>query len=455
MKLLVFLMVLLSAPVFAQEGRVAVIPFDQTDGSRAAASRMAEMLAGAGRDVVNGGPVFEAVSQHRIDVPNEIASEFVGVSERIAQGGNDFFYKGETQALEILSPILELGVRNFAYLASRPDLVPQYYEAGLIVLRAYQGLKRPDDVKATARLLARLFPALSPSLKTAPPDVLEMMRNAKASVLEKDGAKVGVRVEGAEDCRRYLNGTPVEDGSYPVASQTPVYVFVECQGRRSAVWELRLQPGRNVVVPIVPSYQDGFAMSDDSYQSRRDAELVMQAIAFWGGFDEVVGLRQPTTQQNAPTLFGHLREGHVTWTETRDVPAFVGFVERTFDVQVAAGTAAEQQPDFIGWSLVGGGFLAAAGGGALILVGNAKAVDIKCSGSAVQKPDPSDCDGAQVPLSESEFESERTTANALRIGGISLAAAGVAAIAWGVWRLLDDDAPEHIEPAGGGFTWQF
>jgi len=455
MKFLILLIILMSGPVFAQEGRVAVIPFDQTEGSRAAASRMAEMLAGAGRDVVNGDPVFEAVSQHRIDVPNEIASEFVGVSERIAQGGNDFFYKGEAQALEILSPILELGVRNFANLASRPDLVPQYYEAGLIVLRAYQGLKRPDDVKATARLLARLFPALSPSLKTAPPDVLEMMRNAKASVLEKDGAKVGVRVDGVEGCRRYLNGTPVKDGSYPVASETPVYVFVECQGRRSAVWELRLQPGRNVVVPIVPGYQDGFAMSDDSYQSRRDAELVMQAIAFWGGFDEVVGLRQPATQQTAPTLFGHLRDGHVTWTETRDVPAFVGFVEKTFDVQVAAGANPESPPDYFARSLVGGGAMAAIGGGVLIFLGQNKAQDILCSGSAQQKPDVGDCSGAPIPLSESEFDSERTKANALRISGVSLAGAGVVALAWGVWRLVDDDVPEEIRPAGGGISWRF
>lgn len=455
MKFLVFLFLSLSAPAFAQQGKVAVIPFDKTDGSRAAASRMAEMLAGAGRDVVDGGPVFEAVSQHRIDVPIEVAEEFVGVSERIAQGGNDFFYKGENQALEILSPLLELGVRHFAYLASRPDLVPQFYEAGLIVLRAFQGLKRPDDVKATANLLARLFPALSPSLKTAPPDVLEMMRNAKASVLENGGAKVGVRVEGIDNCRRYLNGTPIGDGSYPVASQTPVYVFVECQGRRSGVWELRLASGRNVVVPIVPGYEDNFAMSDDSYQSRRDAELVMQAIAFWGGFDEVVGLRQPATQQTAPTLFGHLREGHVTWTETRDVPAFVGFVEKTFDVQVAAGAAPETRTDYAAWSLVGGGALAALGGGAMVLWGNATAQDILCSGSALQQPDAGDCSGVQTPLSESEFETERTKANVLRIGGISLVGAGVVALAWGVWRLVDDDVPEQIRPTGGGISWQF
>ena len=345
---------------------------------------------------------------------------------------------------------------NFSYLATRPDLVPQFFEAGLIVLRAYQGLKRPEDVKATANLLARLFPALSPSLKTAPPDVLELMRKSKANVVEKAGAKVGIRIEGDAKCTRYLNGTAIQDGSYPVAPETPLYIFAECDGHRSDVWELRVQPGRNVVVPLVPNYGDQFKMSDDSFQSRRDAEVVLQSIAFWGGFEEVVGLRQPATQNTAPTLFGHLREGHVTWTETRDVPAFVGYVESTFDVRVSdTAPAPTSNVDWVAWSLVGGGALTAAGGVVLVLLANQKAQDIVCSGSAVEKPSAADCDGSFAPLTEAEFNSQRSTANAMRVGGFTAIGAGAALLTWGLWRFLDEDATVHVNPSGGGFTWAF
>lgn len=438
--------------------KIAVVPLDQTDETQAAASRMAEMLASGGREVVYGEPVFEAVAQHKVPVNPTVATEFVGISERIARGGNDFFYKGESQALEVLAPVMELGVREFSYLASRPDLVPQFYEAGLIVLRAYQGLKRPEDVRATASMLARLFPALSPSLKTAPPDVLELMRTAREGVVVGDGASVGVRVEGEDGCIRYLNGTPIEQGSYPVAANSPVYVFVECSGRRSDVWELRVPPGKQVVVPITASHSDRFELSDDSFESRREAEVVMLTIAFWGGFDEVVGVRQPSTQANSPTLFGHLRERHVTWTETRDVPAFEGFVERTFDVRVQNGEVGRlesaSETDWTPWVMVGTGVVMAAGGGVSIWMAEETADDIVCSGSALEKPEPGACENVGTPLTEEAFEDEVLKANVLRIGGVAAAGVGLGLVGWGIWKMVGDET-SRVEPARGGFAWRF
>ena len=98
MKFWVFVSLLLSSSAFAQQGKVAVIPLDQTEGSLAAASRMAEMLAAGGREVVYGEPVYEMVLRHRVTTDPQVVQEFVGMSERIGQGGNDFFYKGEAQA---------------------------------------------------------------------------------------------------------------------------------------------------------------------------------------------------------------------------------------------------------------------------------------------------------------------------------------------------------------------
>lgn len=466
MKYRIFVLVLLVGSFVATtamaQSRIAVLPLDASEGSRSVATRMAELLNAGGRDVVFGDPVFIEVAEHRVKPDPDVALEFSGVSEQIAEGINQFFYAGHTESLKLLSPIIQRGIQHFDYVITRPDLVAQLYEASLIQLRSYGGVNRNEDMKTTANLLARYFPTLTPSLKNSPPEVVALMRETKIATLEQPGAKIAIEPTHTGDCRRYLNGSPVKEGSYPVAPDTPVYVFIECDGKRSPAWRVQVPAGKSVVVPISMNTYEEFTLPDDSFESRRSAEDVMSAVAFWGKFDEVVGLRQPATVNTAPTLFGHYRQGRVTWTETRDVPAFVGFVEQTFAVTVGetSDSKADSSPtDWTSWAMVGGGILVAGGGGLLMYLGSSEATSLICSGFATEKPEAGQCDGVTNTgaLNEDDFDSRKLKANVFSVGGASLIGAGLGLTVWGVVRMMDSggEVAAQIVPTSDGFVWRF
>lgn len=451
--------VLLASPAYAQ-GRIAVLPLDDTEGSTSVATRMAELLTTGGRDVVFGDPVFQRVLEHRVEPDPDAAAEFSGISEQIASGINQFFYAGNEDALKILSPVLQKGLQHFDYVVTRPDLVAQLYEASLIMVRAYKGLKREDDMKTTATLLARYFPMMAPNLKSSPPDILALMKDTKAELLETPGSRVGIELRENRECRRYLNGTQIKEGAYPVAPDSDVFLYIECEGQRSPVWKLKVPAGKSIVVPLSTKEIDSLVMGDDSFEARRSAEEVMAAVAFWGGFDEVVGLRQPATMNTAPTLFGHLKQGRVTWTETRDTPAFVGFVEQTFAVSVDAPAQAQSEGSSTDWSsiaLTSGGIVLAGVGGALIYFGHAEAQDLICTGFTTESP--SGCDSGPADfISEDEFNDRKSKANLYSVGGISLVGAGLGLAVWGIYGLVTGDGEaeaSRLTPTADGFVWRF
>ncbi len=458
---IVFFLSLVTSTAAAQ-GRIAVLPLDASEGARQVATRMAELLNAGGRDVVFGDPVFMQIAEHRVTPDPDVALEFSGVSEQIAEGINQFFYAGHSESLRLLSPIIQKGIQHFDYVITRPDLIAQLYEASLIQVRSYGGVNRNEDMKATANLLARHFPTLTPSLKNSPPEVVALMRETKAAVLEQPGARLAIEPMEAGDCRRYLNGSLVKEGSYPVAPDTFVYVFIECDGQRSPAWRIQVPAGKSVVVPLSMKTYEQFTLPDDSFESRRSAEEVMMAVAFWGGFDEIVGLRQPATVNTAPTLFAHFKQGRVTWTETRDVPAFVGFVEQTFAVTVGDKAQSKSESSPIDWTsvaMVGGGVLVAGAGGLLMYLGSSEATTLVCSGFTTQKPEPGQCDGVNSPaaLSEDDFDSRKLKANLFSVGGVSLIGAGLGLTVWGVVRLVssDEGVAAQIVPTTDGFVWRF
>jgi len=95
------------------------------------------------------------------------------------------------------------------------------------------------------------------------------------------------------------------------------------------------------------------------------------------------------------------------------------------------------QTDVLGGALVGGGGAAAAGGVASLLVANSKAERLRCSPSS-EGPSADGCGGVDEyrGLSQSEFDDKSSTVTTLRVLGAGLAAVGVGAAGWGVYRLV-------------------
>lgn len=104
------------------------------------------------------------------------------------------------------------------------------------------------------------------------------------------------------------------------------------------------------------------------------------------------------------------------------------------------------QTDWLGWSLVGGGTAVTATGAVLLVVAEGEAERLRCSPSS-SNPDKSGCDGVDAygALSSAEFASKSDDVSLYRYAGIGATAVGLAAVGWGVWRLVDSEAP--AEPA--------
>lgn len=440
---------LVSLPASAQS--VAVVALDDTPTSRKTASRMAEMLLSSGRSVSFGEPAFARYTERVVTLNATTESKFADFKSRYDKGTEVFFYKGERDAIELLSPLFQLGLAEFGYVSDKPEIADQVFEVGVLLIRAYDGLGRQAERDATAQLVAKYFPAREPSLEKSPPKTIELVRQAKTEI-HKSNSKLALKPIGGDGCVAVMNGIEVTDGVFPVASNTDVFVQARCGTSRGPLMKIAVKPNTSVVAFVPATDIANVQMDDDSFESRRTAEVTLQGLQFWGGFDEVVGVRTPESDGDPPTLFAHLREGKITWTETVGVPAFVGYVQETFDLSESNQTETDST-DWLAYTLVGGGVISAGAGVALFLIGTNKANDLVCSGYATEKPAPGDCSGDPLgPFTREQFESEVSTADTLRISGFVLAGVGVGAITWGIIRLLSGSDTEHavVSPTRNG-----
>ncbi len=440
---------LIASQAMAQS--VAVVALDDTPTSRKTASRMAEMLLASGRSVSFGEPAFARYSERVVALNTTADSKFADFKTRYDKGTEVFFYKGERDAIELLSPLFQLGLAEFGYVSGKPEIADQVFEVGVLLIRAYDGLGRQAERDATAQLVAKYFPAREPSLEKSPPKTIELVRKAKAEI-HKSNSKLALKPIGGDGCVAMMNGVEVKDGVFPVASNSDVFVQARCGETRGPLMKIAVKPGTSVVALVPVTNISTLKMSDDSFESRRSAEVTLQGLQFWGGFDEVVGVRTPESDDDPPTLFAHLRGGKITWTETVGVPAFVGYVQQTFDLSAEA-QAEPSSTDWLAYTLIGGGVVSIGAGVALFFIGTGKASDLICSGYATEKPSEGDCSGDPLgPFTKEQFESEVSSADTLRVTGVALAGVGVGAITWGIIRLITGSDSDHatISPTHNG-----
>lgn len=132
---------------------------------------------------------------------------------------------------------------------------------------------------------------------------------------------------------------------------------------------------------------------------------------------------------------------------------------------VSASNSPLTEPDWIGWSLVGGGAALATGGVVLLVLGEGEADEIRCSG-IYAGTGREGCDGIDAPatLTRAEYDERTNRMTAYRIAGASLLAVGLVGVGWGAWRLLDADelpgarvdlAPRLSDGPGASLTIDF
>ena len=100
----------------------------------------------------------------------------------IAAGVESFFYRSNESAIEIISPMFDLGIAHPEVLSRRPDFADQIFSAGIILVRAHGNLGNEEDRRAVARLLVKRFPSKEASATTVPPKVIKLLEEERANI---------------------------------------------------------------------------------------------------------------------------------------------------------------------------------------------------------------------------------------------------------------------------------
>jgi hypothetical protein len=431
----------------ARADSIAVVALDDSEGTRQAVSRMGSMLASSGQRVEYGERLEKTLDARRMPKPTpETMRAFSGLSDVIADGIKEYFYQSKKQAMKTLKPVLELGLSETAALVERPDLVDQVYEAGLVLVRAHVDLGHTERAAELAATLVSHFPAKSPELRTAPPEIIELYR-AKRKELAREKSRIVIESEAPEssDCTALLNGAAVAPGSHVVAANRPYYLRLDCGLKRSSMWRITLEPGEVESIVLIADDPLAVNLTDDSFASRRRAETYLRALASIGKYSEVVGVKRPDVNSGL-TLFSHYRDGSFTWTEASDVSSVVRYTEDAFGVSEQPEATAEttatktsgRRVDWLGWGLVGAGAASATVGALFLRAAFYNGRLLNCYDNVVPQQE-INCSGvATVGLEISEKDQERETRKLRQQHAAAYAffGLGAGALGYGIFRLV-------------------
>lgn len=452
----------------AEDSRVAIVALDGRTDTRAAVRRLGDILGSHGRGVQYGDRLDAAIREKIVDPPApEAGRVFADFNPRIAAGIKSFFYRGPGRAIEQLEPVVDTALSEIRLLVRRPDLVDQVYEAGLVMIRALRSTDRSAEADDLAATLMTYFPTRLPSLDTMPPPIIAAMEDAAKELATEQTRVAFDPGPDAADCNVFLNGSPVGEGVIEVAADFEYFVSLDCGIRKSPMWRLKVPGGGAVTVPLSIHDPSRFEMGDDSYEQRRRAERVLESIQFWGGFDEVVGIRGARAA-GGPTLFAHIRGTSMTWTETSARSAVDGFARNAFAIDgsaqpdaeaTAAASSASGSFDWLAWSSIGVGAVAGVGG---VLSFRAAIVNNRRLACYDNREDPaSGCEGVPsdgLVVTADRADEENKVIRRQQVVAYALWGVSAATIGFGIVRLLtpkNDAVSFFVTPTGAALAVEF
>lgn len=434
-----------------REHRVAVVALDDEARSGGVMQTVSGLLDGAKFDVMIGDRLEVALAERQVPAPRaSVASKFSGLVNVIADGVEQFFYKGNEAAIAKLSPVFDMGMANLDVLARRPDFADQIFQAGLVMVRAYKNLGQDDNAEAVAQLLVKALPGLEPSAATAPPNIIRFMKKQRDR-LAKEGTTLEVEMVRGKNCTAFINGSPVEPKSYPVAGGADYMVTMDCGGSAAPVWKLTVPVGAKVVAPVSPDDPMAMSMTSGDFRQRRKAEAYLRLVAFWSGAPRVLGVtRSAATETEESILFVRVAaNGEAVWSDNTNERAISRGLARVLpeyrknvgDGEVPVVDDGGGEIDWLGWSLVGGGVVVAGVGSWVALAAEDRALQIECSPDTDYGTREGDCEGVSVLTfaDQNELEQAESEVTLARVAGYGSILAGVGLASWGLWRLA---APE-------------
>ena len=431
--------------------RVAVVALGEGARSGSVIDTLLELLDTGGFEVMTEERLRHALARASVPkTPPEVAKQFVGMTGRIANGIEKFFYKGNQSALEILTPVVNLGMAHLEVLARRPDFASQVFEAGLVMVRAYRNMNRGDDARRLARALVTAFPGFETDTDSVPPPIAKLLNSQRQAVASEGTWMKLMPVEG-DGCGMVVNGTRVGRKRFAAAADADYFVTMECGGAETPLWRVRPEKGAESEVPIPRQHPLEYEMPDASFHHRKLAERYLQTVAYWADLSRVLGVTEATgAEADDSVVLVHVnRDGRTVWSDRADertVSRMLARVMPDFDAGKASAGAggapdtSDEPTDWLAWSLVGTGAAITAAGVVGFVAADGRATELACSPDSPAEPTAAECAG----VTEYRFDTNQELAAAQSqvttvqiISGVGLAA-GIGLAGWGTWRLLDN-----------------
>lgn len=455
-----------------QDGAVAVIPLHFGESTKKAnevsVEKLERWLEHEKVQVVDAAVLQSRLHARQVPLgDSKVVAEFKTIGAVVAQGTEDFYYKGNEAALEALKPVFDKGLLNMEVTARDPEYVEQVFQAGLMLIRAYSGVGNPLLASEIAGKLAAYFPGKEPSLTQVPPDVVALWRS-EVEKIAAGGTSIFLEYSANDACEARIQGVSVGNKSVLVQVDMDYMVSLHCGSATAPLWRVRAKAGEKIQVPLV----EGDMMivssgaSDDKLR-RREIEFRFKTFAYWTGVDTVLGFYEDAAGETV-VRFDQPPEGDFSAMWIARDESSAGGEDASFDVMMlqafpavalarvekaeADRLLAGAEPWISDWVtpvLFATGAAAAAVGGIFLYDASTQATVMNCSPNALVALTADQCKGVQeVNFSNSaDYYDAWDKVHRARIIGYSSVGVGAALVGWGAWRLISGAGSS--KPAAG------
>lgn len=446
----------LTAQAHAQsKAAIAVITLDETTSADALVINVKSSLERKEYQVVSETELRELMRKRQAEDRSDLLRErFVGISAKLTEGINSYFYDGPKPAIKALGPLVGLGLQNLNYLTANPAVAPPIYEGAATLLRAYFDAQDGPNAKALAAVLAKSFPSQLPSTKTISPEVLQLVLSARQ---ELETQKTYIAIQGVEldkGCKVFLNGMEVVPSTYIADASTTYFVRVDCgDGQEPVIWQFKPEPGQTNRLPVISKDPFSYKIKDATFESRDQIEQVIRFVAKWSGVKTIVGVSKKAAGSTGDgVLMVRVEEGKsAIWSDGADQVALQRVLPRilpelsgeSLDFGSNVSSSASSSSGNAGvwaWTSLGVGVAAMGAGGYLFYSADAEAQRLRCSNPNATSA-PSGCAGIERydGLTNDEFDDRSGSVTNQRILAGSALGVGAILTGLGIWLLLDDD----------------
>lgn len=446
--------------------RVAVVALGEGSKSGSVMQTLLTLLDDDGFEVLEEERLRRLIDTSVVPhTPPEISRQFVGLSTKIGEGIEKFFYKGNDSALEILTPVFNLGMAYPEVLARRPDIARQIFEAGLVMIRAYRNLKRHDDARRLARGLVEAFPGFDARSNSVPPVVVELLAKQREEMAAA-GTKMQIDMVRGEGCQALVNGTAVGSSPFPVSAETKYFVTMECGSGAAPLWRVQPAESATTQVPIATRHPLDYVMPNGGFRHRKLAEAYLNMVTFWADSPRVLGVAdaEDASASDSVILVHMGADGRAGWSDRADKKTVSRMLVRVMndyggrplarDTEVSVQEDANRT-DWLAWSLIGASVVAAGASTYGFVAADARAQELRCSPDVDSGATEAECAGVQKLsfANSQEFDDAARQVDVVNVvSGVGLAA-GIGLAGWGIYRLSTERALANDALSWGvGFT---